>query len=822
MIKKILITILVLMAGWPILTRAQTEFNPNYIISDAELQDYKIWGHQDIQNFLEDRGSYLRNYSTTDFAGVVKSAADIINDAAKTYQINPRYILVTLQKEQSLITADSPTQKQLDWAAGYGVCDNCSMSNPKVQKFQGFGKQVDNAAGIMRWYYDNSSNAVVKKINSPIQIDNTPVTPGSWATAFLYTYTPHLHGNENFYNIWNTWFSQIYPDGTLLKNASTSEYFLIQNGQKRKFKNQTTLITRVDPKMTILTTAADLANYADGPLISLPNYSLLKNNNNYYLVDYDTLRPFASDAVVRAMGYNPDEVIDVVDADIAGYSQGTPITADTVAPAGVIYQVGEDYYLLKNNILKPVTDKSIITLNFKNLPIEKKTTADLKKMTISYDNAVSFQDGTLLQSNSGGPIYAVADGKKRKINGDDTFDALGYKRQNVVAVSDITLAIIPDGEPLYFSSSLLAVQDARAGLYDPDAPVEDLFHAKQPVYLVAEYPSGHIIAGKNADTERPIASLTKILTNYEVLNRNLNLDNLTTYDSDKHGPVGNFLKLETGNKLNNRDIIYSSLVISSNFTTNMLATAVNQNEFSLVEKINQRLGQWQTKHTAVADLTGLSPKNVSTARELLTISLKILTNETIKKAMGTPSYTVNKIKKDGTVVNKTINNINNLMRVENKNYHILASKTGYIDESGSNLLMLIESKTDQKQYLVITLGEADYKNRFKEAGAIASWAVDNNTKLTDTNSSGTSASVAKSILVGTYKFSKDLKNGDNNEDVRQLQLVLKKLGYFTYPTATGKYATLTVEAVKKFQKANKISPVGIVGPQTRAALSKVK
>jgi len=807
---------------WHSFVYAQTEFNPNYIISDAELQDYKIWGTQDIQNFLDDRGSYLRTYFTTDVTGAIKPAADIINDAAKTYQINPRYILVTLQKEQSLITADSPTQKQLDWAAGYGVCDSCSMNDPKVQKFQGFGKQVDNAAGVMRWYYDNISNPIVKKQNTPIQIDSTPVIPGSWATAFLYTYTPHLHGNQNFYNIWNTWFSQIYPDGTLLKNPSTSEYFLIQNGQKRKFKNQTTLITRVDPKMTILTTAADLANYADGPLISLPNYSLLKNNNNYYLVDYDTLRPFVSDAVVRAMGYNPDEVIDVVDADIAGYSQGTPITADTVAPAGVIYQVGEDYYLLKNNILKPVTDKSIITLNFKNLPIEKKTTMDLKKLTISYDNAISFQDGTLLQSNSGGPIYAVADGKKRKINGDDTFDALGYKRQNVVAVSDITLAIIPDGEPLYFSSSLLAAQDARAGLYDPDAPMEDLFHAKQPVYLVAEYPSGHIIAGKNVDVERPIASLTKILTNYEVLARGLDLDTLTTYNSNKHGPAGNSYKLETGDKLSNRDIVYSSLVISSNFATNMLASAINQNNFGLVEKINQRLGTWGTSHTALADLTGLNPQNVSTARDLLAISLKVLPNDTLKQTLGTPSYTINKIKNNGEFSSQTINNVNDLFRVNNKYYNILASKTGYIDESGSNLLMLIESKTNQKQYLIITLGEADYKNRFKEAGAIASWAVDNNTKLTDTNSSGTSASVAKSILVGTYKFSKDLKNGDNNEDVRQLQLVLKKLGYFTYPTATGKYATLTVEAVKKFQKANKISPVGIVGPQTRAALSKVK
>ncbi len=150
-----------------------TEFNPHFIISDPELQDYNSWTSLDIQNFLDSKGSYLRQYQTTDASGTEKTAAEIIYDSAQTHQINPKYLLVTLQKEQSLITDDTPSQRQLDWATGYAVCDSCSREDPKVAKHKGFGKQVDDAGGIMRWYYDNKeTNPIIIKKDVPIKIDN--------------------------------------------------------------------------------------------------------------------------------------------------------------------------------------------------------------------------------------------------------------------------------------------------------------------------------------------------------------------------------------------------------------------------------------------------------------------------------------------------------------------------------------------------------------------------------------------------------------------------------------------------------------------------
>ncbi|PIT87002.1 MAG: hypothetical protein COU33_00035, partial [Candidatus Magasanikbacteria bacterium CG10_big_fil_rev_8_21_14_0_10_43_6] len=153
-IKRALFVFTICLLFIPGLT-SSSEFNPNYVISDEELQDWSSMGRGEIQAFLVNKNSFLANYIGQDINGKNKRAADIIYDASRAYKISPKYLLVMLQKEQSLVTSKNPTDRQLDYAAGYAVCDSCSFTDAKVLKYKGFGKQVDASAGIMRWYYDN-------------------------------------------------------------------------------------------------------------------------------------------------------------------------------------------------------------------------------------------------------------------------------------------------------------------------------------------------------------------------------------------------------------------------------------------------------------------------------------------------------------------------------------------------------------------------------------------------------------------------------------------------------------------------------------------
>ena len=707
-------------------TQAQVAFNPQFIISDEEMQSTANWSVVDIQKFLEDRDSYLARLRTEDLNGQIKSAAEIIYQASVQYQINPKYLLVTLQKEQSLVTDDTPTQKQLDWAAGYGVCDSCSLSDPKVIKYKGFGKQVDNAAGIIRWYYNNTAHSVVKKKDQPTTIDNQSIIPQSWATAFLYTYTPHIHGNQNFFRIWNTWFAQIFPNGTLLKSETTGEVWLIQSNVKRKFKNQATLLSRADPNMIVTVSDSELTNYQIGTDISFPNYSILKTASTYYLLDYDTLRPFASADVVKKFGYNPDEIVDITDADIAGYPLGLTITESTTAPAGVIYQITDlnnGNYLFKDNILYPIIDKNIIAVNYKNLPIEKHKLADIKNIEVA-DLPTNFKDGTLLRMADSNNVYVIENSKKRLISDVDTFAALGYKRENIISVNQITLSSILTGEPIFINSSLISSRNKYLG--DSEVKVDDLFKTTIPAYLIAEYPIGRIVSGKNIDTPRSMASLTKILVAYEALNQDFNLTKSSVYSSVKQKSSGRLLTLKNGATLGNLDLLNAMIIGSTNNTARMVAQNSGASETEFINKIKTRLNNWAADGTTITDVTGLDPKNKSTPRNLLKIATKALENSTIKTALSKAAYSFKEL------VSKTTHTVTGLSVTApagTKNYKVLASKTGSTDEAGVVTLLLVESVKNKKQYIIITMGGKDTKNA--DATKMASWITSGNVKITN-------------------------------------------------------------------------------------------
>lgn len=713
----------------PQLSLAQADFNPNFIISDLEMQNTQNWTKDDVQRFLENRGSYLSNYRCEDFNDVTKTAADIIYDAALNYQINPKFLVVTLQKEQSLITDDSPSQKQLDWATGYAVCDSCSLSDPKIQKYKGFGKQVDNAAALIRWYYNNSDKGYIKKKDAATIIDETTVIPQSWATAFLYTYTPHLHGNQNFWRIWQTWFAQVYPGGSLLKADDSSDIWLIQNGQKRKFKNQTALITRFDPKMVIDVPASELSNYAEGPQITLPNYAIVKNGSNYYLLDYDYKRPFENAATVGKLGFNPDEIIEATDADLAGFAAGPVITANSTPPQGVIYQITDSnnsLYLLKDGIFYPITDKTLVDAAYKNLRIEKHKKIDLQQYKIIFDLA-PVKDGTLLSEAEGSRMYVMEKGKKRLISDSDTFLAMGYKKENVFPIEIITLMTIPDGEPIYLNANLLSSRDKYLG--DSEAPVNDLYGSKLPAYLVAEYPDGRIISGKNIDAKRPIASLTKIIVALEALNQSYKDSRVVAYSVKKYNTTGSALKMLEGEKLTLKDAFNVMLIGSANNMSRLVAQNTGLSEDDFIKAMNKRLETWGMDNTKVTDTTGLSEKNVSTPRDLLKIFVtKALKNTLIKESMARSSYTFKEVLSKDKLKTRAIQNTNKLS-IKGKNYKILASKTGYTGDAGSLLMMLIESTVNKKQYIILTMGDKNYTNRFVEPNKIAEWIASGKVKI---------------------------------------------------------------------------------------------
>ncbi len=700
---------------------AISAFDPHYIISDSDMRNNTTWTTNDVQSFLDSKGGYLRNYSTIDIVdNKAKKAAEVVYDAASRYNINPKVLLVTLQKEQSLITDPNPNDSQLDWATGYAVCDSCSVSDPKVLKHKGFATQVDDAAYTFDWYLRNTDATNTKKAGVATEIDGTTVIPKTWATAALYTYTPHLHGNQNFDKLWKTWFSSAYPNGTLLKSASSSEIWLVQNNLRRKFKNMSVLITRADPKMIITVPDAELTKYAAGNDIFYPNYSILKSDGNYYLLDYDSLRPFASFDVVKTLGYNPQEIVEVGQSDLIGLTIGKTIIATAYAPQGVIYKISDsDYYLVRDGEAYPLLNAAVAKANFPTLSIANKKSADLSGLIIK-DTLINFKDGALLKISGKTEYYAIENGLKRKFESEQAFISLGYQKSNLIEIDLFTAQLTANGEQIYFAGNFddnALAQINNKFLGDLAVNVKDLYQPALPAYVIAEYPTGKIVSGKNIDTERSIASLVKVMIGYEAEKQGIDYTKSTAYDIGKYAENGYSLSIPSGSKLTNKDIINTMMIGSYNNVAKMAAQSTGLTETQMIAKVNERLQGWGANHTTITDVTGLDAKNVSTARELLKIFTYILKDNTYA------GMVLSKTRHDFFTAQGKLYSIRNTntLSFDNANYKIMASKTGYTDEAQSVLMLLIHAKQDNKDYMIITLGDSDYTNRLVLPDKIALW-----------------------------------------------------------------------------------------------------
>lgn len=426
-------------------------FNPNYIISDAELTDSQAMDRDQIQAFLE-RGT-LAEYRTEDWEGRTRYAADIIWRAAQQHGINPRFLLVLLQKEQSLVEDPDPTQKQYDWATGYGVCDDCSMTDAGVSRWQGFGKQVNSAAlqFIEGYMADIESYGITAGKYGPditITIDNTEVTPFNAATAAMYAYTPHLHGNSNFVAIWDRWFGKEYPTGTLLQAAGENGVWRIEHGYRRPITSQSALTSRYNKSLIITVAPTVLEQYPIGEEIALANYSLVKDEDgNIYLLVDDAMRHITSMEAFRSIGFSEAELVDITAREVSSYAEGEPITVSTQDPSGRIVQLASGAtFLLKDGQRMAILDPAVLKANFPYAVVEPAEPMEIEQY--HEGKFLKLPDGTLVRGIENPTVYVIADGERHAIDSEQTFNDYGYDWSNIIFVSDDVLNLHKIGADL--------------------------------------------------------------------------------------------------------------------------------------------------------------------------------------------------------------------------------------------------------------------------------------------------------------------------------------------------------------------------------------
>jgi D-alanyl-D-alanine endopeptidase (penicillin-binding protein 7) len=226
-------------------------------------------------------------------------------------------------------------------------------------------------------------------------------------------------------------------------------------------------------------------------------------------------------------------------------------------------------------------------------------------------------------------------------------------------------------------------------------------------FLVTDI-DGEVILEKNADQQRPIASITKLMTAMVVLDANQDLDEVVPINFKMRRKYHTGLPYEV-RQLPRRTLIDLALVKSDNLAAYTLCEAYPGGVSRCVAEMNHKAILLHLTNTHYADPTGLDSENVSTARDLAQLVLVARHYRAITDASGMPSVDL-KVKRRWW----HFGNTNPLVKKSNV---VRVSKTGYIGASGGCVVMLLDTNLGQR--VIVLLGSKNTRTRFPEAERIA-------------------------------------------------------------------------------------------------------
>ena len=453
---------------------AQQAFDPNNLIADERFADIAtLGGAEGIQKFLESKRSVLANTSADFVArlrepadvnlksrlpdprpnlGRLRTAAELIYDASTSSGLNSQVVLVTLQKEQTLITgtfSDAALQRALDRSLGFGCPDEGGCSDIFLgfyhQLFGNFDSEdtryIGMPASLMRSFnfesggvrvgrgpltdasgnaFGNGNRTRTARRGDVIVLENTQgppnnapatqsVTLTNFATTALYRYTPHVYnGNFNFHKFFTQWFR--YANGTLLQTAGGSVY-VIDNGLKRQISVFVMTQRGLNPAAVITVSSGELSEFTAGDVMPPSDGTILKNSAGQTYLMENGERRLVSSFVAAQRKLNLAAAVLVPDAEITTYRDG----GRALPAEGTLVKSRDNaaVYMITNNEKRLL---SAFVFKQRALKFADVLTAEPGELD-SYPSGSLLppNDGTLIKASEEPAVYYVGNGQLQPV-----------------------------------------------------------------------------------------------------------------------------------------------------------------------------------------------------------------------------------------------------------------------------------------------------------------------------------------------------------------------------------------------------------------------
>ena len=255
----------------------------------------------------------------------------------------------------------------------------------------------------------------------------------------------------------------------------------------------------------------------------------------------------------------------------------------------------------------------------------------------------------------------------------------------------------------------------RVGASEIESSIESV------AYVVMDRSTGKILTVKNENKVWPIASLTKLVTADVVLDYEVSMTRVA--DVRATDDVGGAkLYVNDGDTFSIQDLFYATLVASANNAANALSRTTGLSSSEFLEEMNARADSLGLVSTSFVDPTGIELGNVSTAREMARLASDILGRDEITRFTSTYTKYITDLTQ-GT--QKKMTNTNwMLWKPAYDDLYVTGGKTGYLDESGWNLVVTLRPMDGDAdtELLIVVFGAESRGASFEDANALADWA----------------------------------------------------------------------------------------------------
>ncbi|TXZ08026.1 D-alanyl-D-alanine endopeptidase [Vibrio mimicus] len=245
--------------------------------------------------------------------------------------------------------------------------------------------------------------------------------------------------------------------------------------------------------------------------------------------------------------------------------------------------------------------------------------------------------------------------------------------------------------------------------------------------LVIDLKTNEVIYSSNPDAVRPIASVTKLMTAIVTLDAKLPMDTkLPITIKEAKEMKGIHSRVRIGSEISRKDMLLLTLMSSENRAAASLAHHYPGGYKAFIKAMNSKAKALGMKNTRFVEPTGLSEKNVSSARDLVLLLKASKKYPMLGQLSATEKKTVTFAKPRYSLDFRNTNRL-----VFNDNWKIDLTKTGFTNAAGHCLVMRTQMGKRQVAFVVLDtkgklspVGDANRLRTWLETGKVTPLPAD--------------------------------------------------------------------------------------------------